>query len=57
MNKFIVKPNKTVAELVDYKELCRINKIRDEEMKKNPQNYFKSRNPFHYETDKPITLR
>ncbi len=41
MNKFIVKPNKTVAELVEYKERCRINKIRDEGMKKNPQNYFR----------------
>ncbi len=68
MNKFIVKPNKTVAELVEYKERCRINKIRDEDMKKNPQNYFTmsfdgfSRDgwipPFHFikqnEVPKPI---
>ncbi len=64
MNKFIVKPNKTVAELVDYKERCRINKIRDEDREKNPQNYFRFQvddpwiPPFHFikqnEVPKPI---
>lgn len=53
MNNFIVKPNKTVAELIQYKEQCRINKIRDEDMKKNPQNYFKWRNPLHYKPPTP----
>ena len=39
MNNFIVKPNKTVAELIQYKEQCRINKINEEDREKNPQNY------------------
>jgi hypothetical protein len=41
MNNFIVKPNKTVAELIQYKEQCRINKINEEDMKKNPHKYFR----------------